>query len=80
MITAQTPIVIKSWSALPRKIVVTKKANDVAIPPKGDIFLLCSLFSFILFFFLNFLLNLIKVPLNKTERVKARSNALIIGS
>ena len=33
MTNAQIPIVIKSGSALPKKIVAVKKANEVAIPP-----------------------------------------------
>ena len=50
--TAHIPIVIKSWSALPKKIVDTKKANEVAIPPKGGMSLLLSLFSLVKTFFL----------------------------
>ena len=44
MMTAHNPIVIKTWSALPKKIVLIKKATEVAIPPNGDIFLLLNLF------------------------------------
>ena len=45
IMTAHIPIVIKSCSALPKKIVAMKKATEVAIPPNGDIFLLLNLFS-----------------------------------
>jgi hypothetical protein len=45
IMTAHTPIITKSWPALPRKKVVIKKAIEVAIPPKGDMFLLLNLFS-----------------------------------
>ena len=44
IITAHIPIIKKSSSALPKKMVDTKKANEVAIPPNGDIF--CCLVSF----------------------------------
>ena len=75
IITAQIPIIKKSSSALPRKTVETKKANEVAIPPNGDIFLLCSLFSSAVFFFLNFFVKSIKVLFNKAERVIPKSRA-----
>jgi hypothetical protein len=52
IIKAHMPIVIKAGSALPKKIVAMKKANEVATPPYGGIFLSDSLFSFLIFFFL----------------------------
>ena len=75
IITAQIPIIKKSSSALPRKMVDTKKATEVAIPPNGDIFLLFSLFSCLMFFFLNFFVRSIKVLFNKADRVIPKSRA-----
>ena len=69
IITAQIPIIKKSSSALPRKMVETKKANDVAIPPNGDIFLLCSLFSSAVFFFFIFFFYSINVLFNTVVSV-----------
>ena len=53
IITAHIPIVMKSWSALPKKIVAIKNALEVATPPNGEIFLLFNLFSLLVFSFLN---------------------------
>ena len=75
IITAHIPIVIKSSSALPRKTVDIKKANEVAIPPNGDIFLLPSLFSSPIFFFLNPFVRSMKVLFNPAERVIAKTRA-----
>ena len=80
MMTAHIPIVIKSWSALPKKIVPIKKATEVAIPPNGDMFLLLNLFSPLLFFFLNCFVKCKKVLLSKADNVIAKSNAPYIGS
>ena len=52
IMTAHTPIVIKSCSARPKKIVAMTKATEVAIPPNGDIFLLLNLFSLLMDLFL----------------------------
>ena len=80
IMTAHIPIVIKSWSALPKKIVLIKKATEVAIPPNGEIFLLLNLFSSLLFFLLNFFVKCKKVLLSKADNVIAKSNAPNIGS
>ena len=80
MITAHIPIVINSWSALPKKIVLVKKATEVAIPPNGDMFLLLNLFSPLSICFLNCFVKCKKVLLSKADNVKAKSNALNIGS
>ena len=75
IMTAHIPIIKKSSSALPRKAVDTKKENEVAIPPNGDIFSLFSLFSFEIFFFLNPFVKSIKILFNKAERVIAKIRA-----
>ena len=80
IMTAQTPIVIKSCSALPKKIVAMTKATEVAIPPNGDIFLLLNLFSLLTVFFLNCFVKCIKVLFNKADKVMAKSAVTTIGS
>ena len=80
IMTAHMPIIIKSCSALPKKIVAMKKAIEVAIPPNGDIFLLFNLISLLMFFFLNCFVKCIKVLFNKADNVIAKSAATTIGS
>lgn len=80
IITAHIPIITKSWSALPRKKVDTKKAIEVAIPPKGDMFLLLNLFSLLLFFFLNCFVKCIKLLFSKAENIKAINAAAVTES
>ena len=80
IITAHIPIITKSWSALPRKKVVIKKAIEVAIPPKGDMFLLLNLFSLLLFFFLNCFVKFKKLLFSKADNVIANSAPAVIES
>ena len=80
MMTAHNPIVIKTWSALPKKIVLIKKATEVAIPPNGDIFLLLNLFSPLSLSLLNCFVKCKKVLLSNADKVIAKSSAPIIGS
>ena len=80
IITAHIPIITKSWSALPRKKVVIKKAIEVAIPPKGDMFLWLNLFSILLFFFLKFFVEFIKIIFSKADIVIANSAAAVTES
>ena len=80
MITAHIPIIMKSWSALPRNKVVVKKAIEVAIPPNGDMFLLLNLFSLLVFFFLNCFVKCKKVLFSKADSAIANSAAMVTES
>ena len=62
------------------KIVLIKKATEVAIPPNGDIFLLLNLFSPLSFSLLNCFVKCKKVLLSNPDKVIAKSSAPIIRS